>query len=330
MAASRGPGTAPRATLLEPVEEIRQAVRASPPTSAVGGDHSPNLRAVPVGKPSGPPPLAPPSKVKAGKPPQPPEAARGSRTVAEPVPSTPDAVVFRPVNRPPMAVLVALDDGSRDQGELWRIRQSPFVVGRNSGDAIIPHDSEISGRHCQVACHVEGGVFRWHLTDLKSTNGTFLRVAKVPLRDGLQILIGSRRYEYRSMNPSAAAAEAAGEGPLSSGSATSTSKWQIPSAAAVQRLGDALVEILPEGDGRRYPLPTGEAILGTAGDCGVQIINDPFCSTRHAKLTGDEPGRRNLENLNSTNGLWVRIQEQRIDQNCEFQCGEQRFLVRFP
>jgi hypothetical protein len=70
--------------------------------------------------------------------------------------------------------------------------------------------------------------------------------------------------------------------------------------------------------------------VGSAAAAGVQLIGDPYVSSVHARVTVDEQGRSFLENVNSLNGIWVRIQEQRIDQNCEFQCGEQRFLFRLP
>ena len=44
---------------------------------------------------------------------------------------------YRSVNRPAMAVLTVLDDGSRTDGEPWRIRTDRFVIGRTHGNCVI-------------------------------------------------------------------------------------------------------------------------------------------------------------------------------------------------
>lgn len=54
---------------------------------------------------------------------------------------------FRPVLRPPVPVLTVLDDGSQDEGEQYRLRGEVFAIGRTSGDARLPNDASISGRH---------------------------------------------------------------------------------------------------------------------------------------------------------------------------------------
>jgi hypothetical protein len=57
--------------------------------------------------------------------------------------------LFRPTLRPPTPILTICDDGSED-GELIRIRKDSFVIGRTEGDLLIPHDSQISGRHAEL------------------------------------------------------------------------------------------------------------------------------------------------------------------------------------
>ena len=55
---------------------------------------------------------------------------------------------FRPVNRPPMAILHIFDDG-RETSEAIRIREDQTTIGRNS-DVSIPHDPGIASLHAQV------------------------------------------------------------------------------------------------------------------------------------------------------------------------------------
>src|SRR5690349_275000 len=52
---------------------------------------------------------------------------------------------FRPLMRPPMALLRIYDDGE-ETFETVRIRKSSFTIGRVEGDVTIPHDNMISGK----------------------------------------------------------------------------------------------------------------------------------------------------------------------------------------
>src|SRR5262245_66004100 len=54
---------------------------------------------------------------------------------AEPAvePAAPETPAFRPSQRPPIALLIVLDDG-RDAGEAMRLRGDRFVIGRRRGD----------------------------------------------------------------------------------------------------------------------------------------------------------------------------------------------------
>ena len=90
-------------------------------------------------------------------------------------------MTFRPTRRPPMATLCILDDG-RDDGEWVRIRGDKVVIGRTEGDVCIPHDTMISSRHAEIIRQAVQGSYRWYLKDLKSTNGTYVRVAGAMLR----------------------------------------------------------------------------------------------------------------------------------------------------
>ena len=64
-------------------------------------------------------------------------------------PTTTNVRPYRPTQRPPLALLIALDDGKGD-GEVVRLRTDRFVIGRTEGDLLIPHDQQISGRHVEI------------------------------------------------------------------------------------------------------------------------------------------------------------------------------------
>src|SRR5439155_19569987 len=61
---------------------------------------------------------------------------------------------YRPTQRPPMALLCILDDGS-DEGEIVRLRADKYTLGRIEGDITIPHDALISARHAELFRHVD-------------------------------------------------------------------------------------------------------------------------------------------------------------------------------
>ena len=102
---------------------------------------------------------------------------------------------FRPTARPPVAVLTVFDDGRTD-GEVIRIREPRFIIGRTEGDLRIPLDGRMSARHVEITHQNVGGLHRWVVTDLQSTHGMFVRVSRTVLADKAEILVGNGRYRF--------------------------------------------------------------------------------------------------------------------------------------
>jgi pSer/pThr/pTyr-binding forkhead associated (FHA) protein len=255
-----------------------------------------------------------PSPRPAAKPAQKPEA--------EPQQKSDAAQPFRPVFRPPVAVLEICDDG-RDEGELIRIRAESLTIGRSSADLLIAHDSQISSTHARISRRLIQAAYQWFLTDLNSTNGTFIRVAKVTLTDGQLILLGSHRYLFRAVQLPAALPEPA------DGARNQTRGWQQITPADIGRLTPALVRLHPDGTEQTYPLDREDLIIGQSSDaCQLVIADDPAVSSVHARIRRSDDGRFIIENKNSRNGVWLGISEQRLQNNAYFQLGEQRFRLR--
>ena len=105
------------------------------------------------------------------------------------------AVPFRPTARPPVAMLTVFDDGKTD-GEIIRIRDHRFIIGRTEGDFCIPLDGRISARHLEITHQLVGGLHRWVVTDLQSTHGMFVRVSRTVLADKAEFLVGKGRYRF--------------------------------------------------------------------------------------------------------------------------------------
>lgn len=227
-----------------------------------------------------------------------------------------DSLHFRPVLRPPMALLRVFDDGA-EGCELVRIRKSSFVLGRVEGDFTIPHDNQISTRHTEICRRQENGRHVWYLKDLHSTNGTFVRVTAGVLRPEQVVLIGAKRYQF-----------VGGESPTGNQPAAGTSKWEQLSVQEVSRIQPALVEFAPEGPGQRYSLTVGDNWVGRDSiHCSI-VLDDPMVSQRHARIYLDARGRWCIENAKSVNGVWAQIDEVPLGNGGYFQCGEQRFAIQ--
>src|SRR4051812_29154747 len=68
---------------------------------------------------------------------------------AAPVGAGRPASPYRPTLRPPVPVLVVCDDGRAD-GEVIRLRDQRFVIGRAEGDLRFPLDGRMSPRHVEI------------------------------------------------------------------------------------------------------------------------------------------------------------------------------------
>jgi pSer/pThr/pTyr-binding forkhead associated (FHA) protein len=89
-----------------------------------------------------------------------------------------------------------------------------------------------------------------------------------------------------------------------------------------------LLELTPQGEGRRWPLVAAENWIGRDPACAIALKDDILLNPRHARIHRDAKGRWLLENNKSHNGVWLRTEHVAIDGTCEFQLGEQRFVVR--
>ena len=198
-----------------------------------------------------------------------------------------DALPFRPTVRGPMALLRVVDDNS-EAGELLRIRQERFVIGRSEGDVVVPHDISMSPRHAAIERLGDTG---WRLSDLGSAGGTFVRVTSARLRDGTVLQVGRTRLRFQAVDL--------------------TEAW--------------LIEDRPDRPGARHECHAPLTSIGR-GSCGGGIgLDDPFVSPIHAAIRRSHRGWT-IDNT-GMNGLWVRIEAPvRMVAPAQFLCGEQRFV----
>ena len=286
-------------TLIETEEEVRQALlsglKGQPP--------------IPAAVPAVPPPPVPPAMPAAAPQPQ----AVAART----------ASVYRPTARPPIPMLIVFDDG-RMEGEVIRIREPRFVIGRTEGDLRFPLDGRMSGRHVEITHQFVGGLHRWVVTDLQSTHGMFVRVSKTVLADKAEILVGNGRYRFDAPQADAGATAEFGPDDPNRGSTRGWDDAPSPFRAP------ALTELLGNEIGNRILLVKNEYWIGSDPSCPIGRPDDPFCEVRHVRLYRKPQGGWYAEHYRTLNGLWLRMSQITVDAMVHFQIGEQRFQIKLP
>ncbi len=283
-------------TVIETEEEVRQAI-----VSGLKGQQ----QAVPFEHPGAP--LGQPSP---SMPPPPVQPVHAAQAVSP----------YRPTSRPPIALLTIFDDG-KNEGEVIRIRQEKFLIGRTEGDLKIPIDGRISARHVEITLQAIGGVHRWVVTDLQSTHGMFVRVSRTVLNDRAEFLVGSGRYRFETPQGLADATVDEGAEPAGFGQ---TKGWADgPSPLRVP----AVTELLGNEMGNRMLLVKPEYWIGSDPSCAICRPDDPFCEPRHARLYRGSSGWH-AEHNKTFNGLWIRMAQIVVDATVRFQIGEQRFQIK--
>ena len=228
---------------------------------------------------------------------------------------------YRPTVRPPVPILTVFDDG-RAEGEVIRIRQPKFIIGRTEGDLRVPIDGRMSARHIEITHQVVGGRHRWVVTDLQSTHGLFVRVSRTALADGAEFLVGNGRYRFDAAQaqPDATVDQVPGVG-------TSGRTQGLDEGAETFR-PPALTELIGKEVGNRVLLVKQEYWIGTDPRCQVCRSDDPFCEARHARLHRSPRGHWHAEHDKTKNGLWLRMPQIVAESMIYFQVGEQRFKLK--
>jgi len=86
---------------------------------------------------------------------------------------------------------IALVIGRDETGNAFPIPEIGVHLGRERGDILFPEDGYVSGLHCRLSWDGQ----RLFLTDLGSSNGTFLRLtSEVEIRTGDVLLMGQQLF----------------------------------------------------------------------------------------------------------------------------------------
>jgi hypothetical protein len=246
-------------------------------------------------------------------------AKQAGAPAAKPSSPASSASPYRPTLRAPVALLTVLDDGKSD-GEVLRLRTDRFVIGRAEGDFLIPHDSLISARHLEITRHRAGEQYRWVITDLKSTNGLFVRCSRIALVDQAEFLVGKGRYRFEAPGLPNTLDDPGADVQRGSTNALGTD------VAAL--LHPALIELLGEKMLSRLPLAKPEYWIGSHPACSICRVDDPFVEPQHVRLRREANGAWQAQNNKAPNGLWLRVPQVTVTDSCSFQIGEQRFRLK--
>jgi pSer/pThr/pTyr-binding forkhead associated (FHA) protein len=218
--------------------------------------------------------------------------ASGDDSAMEAIPSPTSR--YRPTLRPPMPILHLLSD---DQNFLinYALSGERFIIGRVSGDLVIPHDLSISSKHLEIQRRRENLAYQWHLVDLKSTNGTFVRVHSADLRHNDMLQIGKERYRFVNQG---------------------------------KEIG--LRHVSQNLRGEIWGFQGKEIRVGRNSQDLTPCKDDPFVEPLHAFFRQKSAKGWTVYDNNSLNGTWLRVRTAILHDKFEFQIGEQRFRVSIP
>ena len=85
---------------------------------------------------------------------------------------------------------IALVVGREETGNAFPVPEGGVHLGRERGDILFPEDGYVSGLHCRLMWDGQ----KLFLTDLGSSNGTFVRVAEADVRTGDVLLMGQQLF----------------------------------------------------------------------------------------------------------------------------------------
>ena len=225
---------------------------------------------------------------------------------------------FRPILRAPVPILTVLDDGSLEHGEDVWLRRERLSIGRTSGDVQLPHDASVSGAHAEIRRTPWKGGFQWHLHDLDSVNGTFVRCVRAVLHENAILVLGSRRFRLRNPLKPTSMPAAGHETNLLDGVHMPQTVWPI------------LVEASAKAGAVQCPLRSERLVIGRAGGGADIQLDDPLLANRHAELKRLRDGTWMIVAETTRNGVWVSVSAVGLTPYCFFRCGEQRFRFVIP
>jgi pSer/pThr/pTyr-binding forkhead associated (FHA) protein/ribosomal protein L40E len=207
---------------------------------------------------------------------------------------------FGEMQTPNRAKLILIKGEGLD-GVSYHLNADQHGAGRVEGDIVFPDDPLLSPRHATFFYDNENLCVR----DEGSANGVFVRiVGSVPLGPGARFLVGEQLLQFEPTDPDDTQPEADEEGTYFYGSPRRPGFFK-------------LVQLLRGGDiGMIFRAPAEEVTMGREGN-DINFPDDPFISGQHARVCVTPDGYI-LEDLDSKNGTFVRVDEPKILQHGDY------------
>ncbi|MEZ6091138.1 MAG: FHA domain-containing protein [Pirellulaceae bacterium] len=197
--------------------------------------------------------------------------------------------VYHPSIRPSQAMLRVYHDDQRHFQTII-LRAQRTVIGRKRGEIIVEHDSLMSSQHAEIVRMSNGDRWDWHLRDLDSTNGTYVRIDGARLYDGTELLMGSEHYRVSILEDEA-------------------------------RLEHLVAKEVCDS----MKLDPAGTWIGRDHSDQMEVFWDELLDPKHAFIQTNRHGQWHLKNVQTVNGVWLRVNELKLSRSCLFQLGEQRF-----
>jgi pSer/pThr/pTyr-binding forkhead associated (FHA) protein len=234
--------------------------------------------------------------VTAGEPPPAPPA--------RPAPVAPAATQMMAAVAPPLArtrfrIAVVRPDGT-PAGEAFL--DGSVTVG-TAGDIRLEGDPHVAPEHARL--EVRGDVVE--VTDLPGSTGIWLALSPgtpVRVRPGGRLRLGAQRFTVEAVKSDT------GEGPRAWGSADRGARVRV-----VQHLEGG-------GTGAAWLLREGPRIIGRDGDA-LALPEDGFLSSRHGQITVGPDGQVTFEDMGSSNGSFLGL-----DEPTRVEAGERLLIGR--
>lgn len=209
--------------------------------------------------------------------------------------AAPAAVRERPGAAPRARLIVIAQDGS--PGQEYLIEGGQIDIGREVGDIRLDGDLYACPRHARIFWRNDG----FYVHDLGSVNGVFARLVDPErLHHGDLVLVGLEVLRFEIV--------ASSEAHLAPAVERGTRLFGSPSIPRYARL----VERTVEGAARNvYYLNKAVTTIGReTGD--LVFSEDPFMSRQHAAIARQPDDGFVLKDLNSSNGTFIAIRDERL------------------
>ncbi len=242
--------------------------------------------------------------------------------VETPLETLAESSPLRPIRRPVYPRLILLDEGSDEAGETVRIRTDALTLGRTNGDLSFPAETLMSGKHARISLsQTTPGSWSWTLDDLSSRHGVFIRLSEFLISPGNEFLLGGTKLVVHG--------DMAVTRDFSAGISSFEPYFATPNS--IRKKPELEVQAYQfSQETSSIPMTKRKMNLGRVGIAEAFFSVDPFVEPEHAVLTRDEKRGWQVRDLDSLNGVWLRVSRAFLSSKLEFLLGEQRFRFELP